>query len=83
MFNFSQLWADAGTVVALRSWRIMTGGPVIARREVEHMISEKIEAGSELGGALTGGRVKDPKAVARKALRVYGKRVRKNRRRLG
>jgi hypothetical protein len=47
------------------------------------MISEKVEAGSELTGALAGGRVKSPKAAARKALGIYGKRVRGNRRRLG
>jgi hypothetical protein len=82
MFDASQLWAEAGTVVALRSWRIMAGGPA-ARREFERMISEKVEAGSELTGALAGGRVRSPEAAARKALRIYGKHVRGNRRRLG
>jgi hypothetical protein len=82
MFDASQLWAEAGMVVALRSWRMMAGGPP-ARREFERMISEKVEAGSELTGALAGGRVKSPKAAARKALGIYGKRVRGNRRRLG
>ena len=82
MFDASQLWAEAGTVVALRSWRIMAGGPA-ARREFERMISEKVEAGSELTGALARGRVRSPEAAARKALRIYGKHVRGNRRRLG
>ena len=81
MFNASRLWAEAGMVVALRSWRIMAGGPA-AGREFERMLSEKVEAGFELGGALAGGRVKSPKGAARKALSVYGKRVRGNRKRL-
>ena len=82
MFDASRLWADAGMVVALRSWRMMAGGPA-ARRELERMLSEKVEAGFELGGALAGWRVKSPEAAARKALSVYGKRVRENRKRLG
>ena len=82
MFDASQLWAEAGMVVALRSWRMMGGGHT-ARREFERMISEKVEAGSELTGALAAGSVKSPKAAARKALGIYGKRVRGNRRRLG
>ena len=82
MFDASRLWADAGMVVALRSWRMMAGGPS-AHREFERMVGEKVEAGSELAGALAGGRVKSPQAAARKALTVYGKHVRGNRRRLG
>ena len=82
MFDASRLWADAGMVVALRSWRMMAGGPA-ADREVRRMVSEKVEAGTELAGALAGGRVRSPEAAARKALTVYGKRVRGNRRRLG
>ena len=83
MFDASRLWADAGMVVALRSWRLMSGGPAAAQREIERMLSEKVDAGFELGGALAGGRVRSPQAAARKALRVYGKRVRGNRKRLG
>lgn len=82
MFDASRLCLDAGTVVALRSWRMMAGGPAAATREMERMLSEKVEAGFELGGALAGGRVKSPEAAARKALGVYGKRVRGNRKRL-
>lgn len=81
MFDASRLWADAGMVVALRSWRIMAGGPA-AGREAERMLGEKGEAGAELAGALAGGSVKSPEAAARKALTVYGKRIRGNRRRL-
>ena len=83
MVDASRLWADAGMVVALRSWRMMAGGPGAAEREVERMVSEKVEAGFELAGALAGGRVTSPEAATRKALGVYGKRVRANRKRLG
>jgi len=82
MFDASRLWADAGMVVALRSWRMMAGGPA-ATREIERMVSEKVEAGFELAGVLAGGRVKTPEGAARQALGVYGKRVRGNRKRLG
>jgi hypothetical protein len=82
MFDASRLWADAGMVFALRSWRLMAGGPA-AGPELERMVSEKTEAGFELAGVLAGGSVKSPKAVARKALGIYGKRVRQNRKRLG
>jgi hypothetical protein len=81
MVDASFLWADAGMVVALRSWRMMAGGPA-AQREFERMLSEKVEAGFELTGALAGGRVQSPEAAARKAISVYGKRVRGNRKRL-
>jgi len=60
----------------------MAGGPA-AKREAKRMLSEKVEAGSELAGALAGGRARTPKAATRKALSVYGKRVRGNRKRLG
>ena len=82
IFDASRLWADAGTVIALRSWRLMAGGPA-ASRELERMFSEKVEVGFELAGALVGGRAKGLQAAARKTFSVYGKRVRENRRRLG
>jgi len=37
MFDTSRLWADAGMVVALRSWRMMAGGPA-AKREFRRMV---------------------------------------------
>ena len=82
MFDASRLWAEAGTVMALRSWRLMAGGPA-AGHEFERMMSEKVEAGFELAGALAGGQVRSPEAATRKALGIYGKHVRGNRRRLG
>lgn len=82
MVDASWLMADAGMVMALRSWRMLAGGPAAAEREVARMVSEKVEAGFELAGALAGGRVASPQAATRKALGVYGKRVRANRKRL-
>ena len=82
MFDAARLWTEAGMVLVLRSWRLRAGGPA-AGRELERMVREKTEAGAELAGALAGGRVNSPEAAARKALTVYGKRVRENRRRLG
>jgi hypothetical protein len=49
MFDAWRLWADASLVVALRSWKMMAGGPT----------------------------------AARKAVTVYGRKVRANRKRLG
>jgi hypothetical protein len=68
--------------MALRSWRVMAGGAA-ANHELEQMVSEKVAAGFELAGALAGGRVSSPHAAARKALGIYGRHVRGNRRRLG
>ena len=82
MFDASRLWADASMVLVLRSWRLMAGGRA-AGRELERMVREKTEAGLELTGALAGERVNSPEAAARKAMKVYGKRVRENRKRLG
>lgn len=82
MMNGSRLWADAAMVVMLRSWRMMGGGPA-AMRELERALSEKVEAGFELTGALASGRVRTPEAAAHKAVAVMGKRVRANRKRLG
>ena len=81
MFDASWLWADAAQVAVLRSWRVMAGGQP-AEREIERMLSEEVEAGFELAGALAGGRVRTPEAAARKMLGVYGSRVRANRKRL-
>lgn len=82
MLDASVLWAEAGAVMALRSWRVMAGGAA-AQVELEQMVSEKVAAGWELAGALATGRVRSPHAAARKALSIYGRRVRGNRRRLG
>lgn len=87
--QWTRLWldasfvmADAAMVVAMRNWRMMAGGPA-ATREGERMIAEKVEAGFELAGSLASGRIKTPEGAARKAISVYGKKVRANRKRLG
>lgn len=82
MIDTSLLCADASMVMALRSWRIMTGGAAGAR-EAERMWSEKVAASFELAGALASGRVRTPEAAARKTLSVYRRHVSGNRRRLG
>ncbi len=82
MVDAYRLWADAGMVVALRSWRIAHGGPA-ASREFNRMVIEKVEAGFELAGAFAAGRLTGPEAATRETLGVFGKRVRSNRRRLG
>ena len=82
MVDTSLLCADAGMVMALRSWRMMAGGAV-AQREFERMVSEKVSASFELAGALAGGNVQSLDAAARKTLSIYGRHVRDNRRRLG
>jgi len=76
------LMADAAAVTTMRTMRMLSGGRV-ATREAERMLSEKVEAGFELAGALASGRVKTPQAAARKTVSVIGKRVRSNRKRLG
>lgn len=80
MVDASRLWADVGMVVALRSWRMMHGGPAAAC-EFERMVSEKMDAGFELA-ALATGRLASPEAATREVLRIFGKRVRGNCRRL-
>lgn len=82
MLDASRLWADASIVVALRSWRMMAGG-ALANQEAKRMFSEKADAGLELIGVLASGRLRSPEAATRDALRIYGKRVRRNRKRLG
>jgi hypothetical protein len=82
MFDAWRLWADASLVVALRSWKMMAGGPTAAR-ELERAVGEKVEAGAEVARAVAGGRIRSPRAAARKAVTVYGRKVRANRKRLG
>ena len=81
MFDASRLWADASMVIAMRTWKMMAGGPAAAR-ELERSVSEKVEAGAELAGALSGGRIRSPEAAARKTISLYGRKVRANRKRL-
>jgi geranylgeranyl pyrophosphate synthase len=79
----ARLLFEAQWVVAARMARIAAGGTV-AETEVQRMVTEKtaafVEAQIAAASALAGGR-KAP-AAAKRALRVYGRRVRGNRRRL-
>lgn len=76
---------DAQRVIALRLLRIAAGG-ARGRAEAQRMVTEKLAAAAEaqaavassaLSGGAGGGR-----RAAKKVLRIYGKRVRANRRRL-
>ena len=78
----SVLMADAAAVLAMRTMRLMSGGPS-AGDEAQRMIGEKVEVGFELAGALASGSVTTPEAAARKTVSAMGKRVRANRKRLG
>lgn len=89
LHQWTRLWldasfvmADAAVVMTMRNMRLMMGGPAAAR-EGERMMAEKVEAGFELAGALASGRVRTPQGAARKAIGVYGRKVRANRKRLG
>jgi hypothetical protein len=74
---------DTQAVMVLRALRIAKGG---ARAEVEtqRMITEKVAALAEAQLAATAATLKGRKKhrVAKKALAVYARRVRRNRRRL-
>ena len=74
---------DAQAVILLRSLRIAKGG-ARAKAETQRMISEKIAALTEAQLAATAATLKGSKKhrVAKKALAVYAKRIRRNRRRL-
>ena len=78
----AMLMGDTAAVMMLRSLRLVAGGRA-AEAEAERMVGEKVETGFELAGALASGRVRTPEAAARKAVTVYGKRIRANRKRLG
>jgi hypothetical protein len=74
---------DAQTVMLLRALRMAQGGAK-AEAEVQRMITEKVAALTEAQVAATVATLKGSKrhSMAKKALGVYAKRVRRNRRRL-
>ncbi|WP_118858047.1 hypothetical protein [Sphingomonas mesophila] len=86
MTDAAILSAEAGAVMLLRTFKLMAGGAA-ASREAERMVGEKVAAGFELAGALSAaaarGRPHTPDSAARKALSVYRRHVRANRKRLG
>jgi hypothetical protein len=78
-----QIGLEAQGVIALRMIRLATGG-ARAEAEASRMVTEKMMASSEAYvtagiAAMRGG---EDHVIAGKILRVYGKRVRANRRRL-
>jgi hypothetical protein len=82
-FETARLGFEAQSVITLRLMRLAAGGH-LARAEAERMISDKAAAMAEaqvaVAGALLAGR--QSKVAAGKVVRIYGKRVRANKRRL-
>jgi hypothetical protein len=78
-----QLGLEAQSVIVLRMLRLATGG-VHADAEAGRMVTEKILAAGEAQLAMATAVARGDKqhVVAGKALTVYGKRVRANKRRL-
>ena len=74
---------EAQTVMLLRGLRMAQGGAK-AQAEARRMVTEKVAALAEAQVATTVATLKGSKKhrVAKKALGVYAKRVRRNRRRL-
>ena len=74
---------EAQAVMLLRSMRIAKGG-ARAKAETQRMITEKVAALAEAQIAAAAATLKGSKKhrVAKKALGVYARRVRRNRRRL-
>jgi hypothetical protein len=74
---------EAQTVMLLRGLRMAQGGAK-ARAEAQRMVTEKVSALAEAHVAATVATLKGRKKhrIAKKALGVYAKRVRRNRRRL-
>lgn len=74
---------EAQNVMALRFMRFAAGG-TLAKSEASRMITEKVTALGEAQSAAVRAAIKGDKShrAATKVLRVYKRRVRKNRRRL-
>jgi hypothetical protein len=75
------LWLDSMAVIAMRTEVLVTGAPGF-QREAARMVSEKIAAGGELAVALAAAGNASPERAARQAVKLYGAKVRANRRRL-
>jgi hypothetical protein len=82
-FKAWQVGVEAQSVVALRMMRLAAGG-ARAEAEASRMVVEKVLAAGEAQAAIVAAATRGDKdhVVAGKALNVYRKRVRKNRRRL-
>jgi hypothetical protein len=78
-----QIGLEAQSVIALRMLRLAAGG-ARAEAEASRMVTEKVLAASEaqMAAAMAAMCGHKEHVIAGKALNVYGKRVRANRRRL-
>lgn len=81
----NRTWAlalEAGTVIWLRSWLMLSGGAP-ALKEGRLMVDEKVATALTLWPALlSGGMAQSPDALGKRALVHYARPVRANRRRL-
>jgi len=79
----AMLALEAQSVIALRLMRIASGG-ALARSEMTRMTTEKVQALGEAQAAAVIGSVtgRNSQQIAKKVVKVYKKRVRRNRRRL-
>jgi len=82
-FKAFQLGLEAQSVIALRMMRLASGGPR-AQAEARRMVTEKATATAEAQLAATTAVLSGSKdhVIAGKALKVFRKRVRANKRRL-
>jgi hypothetical protein len=78
-----QIGLEAQSVIALRMLRL-AGGGARAEAEASRMVTEKVLAAGEaqMAAAMAAMGGQKEHVIASKALKVYGKRVRANRRRL-
>jgi hypothetical protein len=78
-----QIGLEAQSVIALRMFRLAAGG-ALAEAEASRMVTEKVAAACEaqMAAAMAAMRGHEEHVIASKALNVYGKHVRANRRRL-
>ncbi|MBO0712620.1 MAG: hypothetical protein J2P47_15215, partial [Acetobacteraceae bacterium] len=77
-----RLAVDAQTVVALRLARLARGGKrgrAEARRMVDEKVDALLESQADATKAMLAG--KRPPAIVKKTIEMYGRRVRRNRRR--
>lgn len=76
------LWADSCFVIWSRSWMILSGAPG-AQAESQRMVTEKIQASTELMMKAMTGSLGTGMVAAQRGVDHYGRKVGANRRRLG
>ena len=76
------LWTDMSMVIGLRAAKVAAGGPA-AQHEINLMISEKMQAASEIQQAASTGMLgQDIGTITANAMAIYAPKVRANRKRL-